>query len=188
MNTAVMSARKSAASAAARGRARPNKQMSLAQTRLWVTMAHGDQKYGDAPYSKHTLGVEQVAVRFGFGRSICIRKICLGHDVIEDTPYKAEEMLAAGFTRIQVRAIEGLSDGPGETRAERKAPVYVACRHNRRTLIGKLCDRIYNVEAGGKIEMYRHEHPEFERLCRDRSDLELEPMWLHLEDLFRRAA
>lgn len=164
---------------------------TLTQWRAFCARSHGDQQYDSGlSYDFHLNKVEEVAVRFGF-RSLTQRMICQGHDLLEDTKLTARDLLLAGASRIVVRAIEALTDEPGATRAERKAKTYPKIRKDRRSLIGKLCDRIGNVEYGiatgniAKFTMYRDEFPKFESQLRNRADLELEPLWQHLEYLFQ---
>jgi len=165
--------------------------ITLAQWRAFCARSHGDQHYDSGlSYDFHLNKVEEVAVRFGF-RSRTIRMICQGHDLVEDPKLTARDLLLAGASRVVVNAILALSDEPGANRAERKAKTYPKIRKDRWALIGKLCDRIANVEYGiatrnmEKHLMYLGEFPEFERQLRNRADVELEPLWQHLEYLFQ---
>lgn len=165
------------------------KHLTLEEARRWCIEAHGSQMYGDQPYEFHLNAVEQVAIRFGFSDDETRMK-CLGHDVIEDTDKEENDMLEAGFPADVVEDISLVSDEEGATRKERKEKTLKKIKTKQSAIKVKLCDRIANVENSkenhpGKFSMYKEEHAEFEAALRDRNDKELEPLWLHLEELFR---
>ncbi len=167
--------------------------MKLNETRLWCTKAHGAQKYGPYPYSFHLEAAENVALRFGF-RSYIIRKGIWLHDVIEDVKLSVSYLVLAGHDPRSVQMAWAVSDGEGATRKEKKAGTYEKIRTTPGAKIVKLCDRIANVEFSSsafgnrsKFEMYRSEYAEFQRQLRDRTELELEPLWLHLDSLLIRS-
>jgi len=164
--------------------------MNLQETRLWCSTAHGEQMYGPYPYPHHLRKAEDVAIRFGF-RSIIIRKGIWLHDVIEDCHLSVALLIAAGHDRRSVMMAYAVSDGEGATRKEKKAHTYEKIRTTPGAKIVKLCDRIANVEFSSsalgdpsKFKMYRDEYAEFQRQLRDRTELDLEPMWRHLDSLF----
>jgi guanosine-3',5'-bis(diphosphate) 3'-pyrophosphohydrolase len=164
--------------------------MKLAEVRRWAFDAHGTQRYGPHPYSFHLEAVEAVAIRFGFG-SVKIRKSCLLHDVQEDTDKTAADMRAVGIEEDVIAISSAVTDEPGANRKERKQRTYPKIRILRDAVIVKLCDRIANVEFslatdGRTAPMYKREFAEFELQLRDRDDLEVEVLWLHLEQLLSR--
>lgn len=166
--------------------------LSMKRAREWCEFAHGNQMYGEHPYSYHLEKTEEVALRFGF-TSMRIRQGCWVHDIGEDTKFKQEsDLIDAGFSPSVARISWCCADGPGKTRKERKAGAYAKIRTYRAALIVKLCDRIANIEENiltgnkRKFAMYRREFAEFQRQLRDRSDAQLEPMWLHLESLLSK--
>lgn len=153
----------------------------------WCIQAHGIQRYGLKPYRYHLRRVANVAIRFGLS-SREVDMLCWAHDVLEDTERTKESMLAAGFPLVVVLAVEALSDEEGADRHERKAKTLPKIKKNRLSLIGKLCDRIANVEEGKKsgnkkFRMYQEEHAYFKEILFDESDQELLPLWQHLDEL-----
>lgn len=148
--------------------------------------AHGEQKYGDEfPYIVHLRAVLSVAIRFGI-RDWRVLVGCLLHDTREDTDATFDE-LELYFGEEVANAVEALSEPKVGTRKEKHAIAYPRIRQNWLSVIIKLCDRIANVESGGKkIGMYKKEHTAFKRYF---SDVEIpEPftsavkeMWVHLD-------
>ena len=162
--------------------------MNLAQTRRYAIKAHGCQKYGPFAYSHHLNAAIAVALRFGF-RDVQVRKRIWLHDVPEDCGITAEQLLADGHELDIVIVVMAVTDEPGKNRKIRKLLTYPKIRAvGHDAILVKLCDRIANVEFAitqreGKLKMYQSEHAEFTRQLRDRTDLELEPMWNHLDSL-----
>lgn len=166
--------------------------MKLHETRRWCIKAHGTQKYGPFPYSYHLRAAENVALRFGF-RSHLIRKAIWLHDVIEDCKLSVSHLVLAGHDPRAVKMAWAVSDGEGTTRKQRKSSTYEKIRTTTGAKLVKLCDRIANVEFSSsslgdpsKFSMYRSEYAEFKRQLRDQTELELEPLWLHLDSLLIR--
>ncbi len=162
---------------------------TLRETRRYAISAHGAQPYGPFPYSYHLRAAENVALRFGF-RSRIIRKAIWLHDVIEDCKLSVSHLVLAGLDPRSVQMAWAVSDGEGATRKERKASTYEKIRTTPGAKLVKLCDRIANVEFSSsahgdpsKFEMYKSEYAEFQRQLRDRTELHLEPLWLHLDSL-----
>jgi len=162
---------------------------TLRETRRFAIKAHGTQPYGPFPYSYHLRAAENVALRFGF-RSRIVRKAIWLHDVIEDCKLSVSHLVLAGLDPRSVQMAWAVSDGEGKTRKERKASTYEKIRSTPGAKLVKLCDRIANVEFSSsglgdprKFEMYKNEYAEFQRQLRDKTELELEPLWLHLDSL-----
>ena len=143
--------------------------------------AHGTQTYGAFPYVVHLAAVEEVVSRFGFGHDDEIRAAAWLHDILEDTVF-VKETLEMEFGERVANMVWAVTDGEGANRKERKAAVYPKIRANGHALVIKLADRIANVEAGGKVEMYRKEQPTFKgELYFDNQSPELQAMWDHLD-------
>jgi (p)ppGpp synthase/HD superfamily hydrolase len=162
---------------------------TLRETRRFAIKAHGAQPYGPFPYSYHLRAAEEVARRFGFDSPVILIAIWL-HDVIEDCKLSVWRLLLSGLNWRAVRMAWAVSDGEGATRKERKARTYAKIRKVRGAKIVKLCDRIANVEFSSsrwgdprKFQMFKDEYDHFQRELRDKTDLVLEPMWLHLDSL-----
>jgi (p)ppGpp synthase/HD superfamily hydrolase len=140
---------------------------------------HGDQKYNEGPYVNHLDAVAQVAKRFGYGNQTVLA-CCSLHDVIEDTDATVEEVRSMFGTSIAM-VVNAVSDPPGTNRKERKALAYPEIRKVPMAVCVKLCDRIANVEVGGKLNMYKSEYPEFKKALYKKG--EYDNLWNHLDTL-----
>jgi (p)ppGpp synthase/HD superfamily hydrolase len=160
-----------------------NQSQQLPWYALWCIQAHGSQLYDIHPYRFHLESVAAVAVRFGFTDELTAI-VCWLHDVLEDVAGQTlHTLLAAGFSQIAVDAAYALKDEDGANREERKAKTLPKIAANRLATVVKLCDRIANVEYGQKTAMYRHEHAAFKAALYRADDVELQPMWDHLDQL-----
>jgi len=86
---------------------------SVVDTILFIREAHR----GQVDKSGHPFWHHPVAVCFRLGPNATDseRKVALLHDVIEDTPYTADDLLAMGYTKEEVEAVEILSRPPEGT-------------------------------------------------------------------------
>jgi len=172
----------------------------------WCIQAHENQMYGSKPYEYHIRGVAGVAIRFGFTDEPT-QMLNHAHDVGEDCinpktgqKYTCEEFIEAGFPAVVAGAIMAITDQPGADRDEIKAktlPIIAAYRVSmaetgfstvRPVVLAKLCDRIFNVEEGrpekgAKYQRYQHEHPAFVAALYDPNEVELQPLWDHLNSI-----
>jgi (p)ppGpp synthase/HD superfamily hydrolase len=125
--------------------------------------AHGEQKYGEEfPYIVHLRAVLSVAMRFGI-TDWRVLVGCLLHDTREDTDATYDE-LELYFGSEVADAVEALSEPKTGNRKFKHAVTYPRIRQNWLSTFIKACDRIANVESGGKkIGMYVKEHVEFKR-------------------------
>jgi guanosine-3',5'-bis(diphosphate) 3'-pyrophosphohydrolase len=146
--------------------------------------AHGDQKYGDEPYSVHLDEVDAVLLEFGYNSS-GFRAVGQLHDVLEDTD-TTEKQLRSIFPQDVCDIVVALSKHRGLSRKE-SAPIYYRqIVEQPKAVIVKLADRIANVRHGLKtgsslVDMYRKEHPAFRAaLYSIYEDL----MWTELDFLF----
>jgi (p)ppGpp synthase/HD superfamily hydrolase len=66
--------------------------------------------YGDRPYSAHPRQVAAIGRRF-FGPRFNAEavKVALLHDVLEDTPYKPEDLAERGFSPAVIQAVQLLT-------------------------------------------------------------------------------
>jgi hypothetical protein len=175
------------------------KLMTLQEARRWCIAAHGDQMYErrewggqnrNRPYRYHLVGVEKVAIRFGFGGNIALRRACLAHDLLEDTRFTAVDMLDAGFTPYEVAIVDALTDGEGKTRKQKKQRVYRLIPLVKGAVLVKGFDRIFNweysIKSGNEYSMrtYIREYPEFKRRLFDANDQVAAPVWEHLDRLY----
>lgn len=155
--------------------------------REFATSRHAGKMYnGKYPYIKHLEAVDNVGMRFGDMDDIdrCINWL---HDIIEDTNTTYEE-LEDLFGHEVAEAVDSLSEPSGGNRKWRHAQTYPKIRNNHRALCAKLRDRIANVEAGGKLQMYQKEHESFKAALYHLDDTMpntcvVSRMWAHLDSL-----
>jgi (p)ppGpp synthase/HD superfamily hydrolase len=152
-----------------------------ARARAFAIKGHGEQRYGDRPYSVHLEAVRAVLRDFGHGGELAIAAWL--HDVVEDTPTSLDE-IRLGFGD-EVAALVWAVTGIGANRKERNASAYVKIRNHPRAATLKLADRIANVEASRGMEkhaMYRKEWPGFRDALAGLGDPR---MWERLEAAIR---
>lgn len=142
-----------------------------------ATIGHNDtnHKYGDGSYTIHLSHVVDVAYRFIRLLPVNIRPLVIAalwlHDSIEDARLSYNDIVKAfikgGTSRedaIQiaeiVRAVTNYTRG--RNRDERMPPeIYEDIRNVVGARFAKCCDRIANIEFGGKTDMYKKEHIKF---------------------------
>ena len=169
--------------------------MSLTvQARVFAVGAHGVQQYGDEPYVVHLDAVAAVVRRFS---SIIgpawrtVERAAYLHDTLEDTR-TSREALAQRFGDDVARLVAAVTNEPGATRHERARKTYPKLREAGTLAVAlKLSDRIANVEEGlrtksEQLPKYLEEYAYFRATLRRTG--ELDPMWRHLDGLFRLAA
>lgn len=144
----------------------PNLIEAVEQARIFAIRAHGNQMYGQYPYSWHLDAVADSVSQFGTTAQI----VAYLHDTLEDTATSSNTIKDL-FGEEVANCVLLLSDPPGESRQARKllshkklaratTPLQVA-------LIVKAADRLANVKAcltqpnKKKWNMYKEEHPEF---------------------------
>lgn len=163
----------------------------IGQARKVAVRAHDGQLYGkQIPYSWHLEQVFNVLLRFQIADGNILAAAWL-HDILEDTDVFTPESLAEKFNPHIAQIVWAVSDGPGATRAERKARMYKEVPLVDGALSVKLADRIANVEASysladgrDKLVMYRREHAYFaEQLFSIRGIPSEFRMWQYLDVL-----
>ncbi|PSU20565.1 HD domain-containing protein [Photobacterium kishitanii] len=149
---------------------------------------HGDQRYGEFPYTVHLNAVAKLAQPFGLDAMIVAQL----HDIIEDTDTSFDE-LADRFGFTIADAVNYVTDVKLEDRAKRKleinqrlAALNVKEDAARLALIVKVCDRLANVRSSSQssprhYKMYQHEHPAFKEAVY-RPDL-CDDLWVELNAL-----
>jgi len=129
---------------------------------------HGDQKYGDAPYSVHLESVLRIAREFELDRSSLIAAPL--HDTLEDTETTREE-LCTRFGEEPALLVFCVT-GSGPNRKARQKSIVEKLLAEPRAVNLKLCDRIANVEAANAagrhsiVKMYRSEQPLYDAVFR----------------------
>jgi (p)ppGpp synthase/HD superfamily hydrolase len=160
--------------------------MDHREARAFAVAAHGDQKYGDRPYSYHLDAVAALVAPYGDEAAV----VAYLHDIVEETTTTIEE-IARRFGQQVATCVELLTDEPGANRRERKAKTHAKLATVQGplalVLVVKAADRLANVRAcvqdhrQGLWQMYRSEHAAF-RQAAYRRDL-CEPLWTELDAL-----
>lgn len=143
----------------------------VSRARALALKAHGDQKYGEDPYSAHLEAVAALARPFG----PWAEALAWLHDAVEDTDLTLDEV-ETHFGLYGRICLGLLTDEPGESRKARKAATYAKLAlveessFEAMALIVKACDRLANVRASrksspGLLKMYRKEHEAFRAAC-----------------------
>ena len=138
----------------------------LDKAKLFAINAHGDQLYGDQPYSVHLERV--VSLLSGHGEIAQI--IGYLHDVVEDTEVSITD-IKNEFGQYIADCVSILTDEYGQNRKERKAKAYAKMSkvsgELELALVVKAADRLANLQEGDLgnntrlIKMYKKEHEEF---------------------------
>lgn len=145
----------------------PNAQSDvILHARVFAVTAHGDQRYGDQPYTAHLDAVAELLQPYGEVAQV----VAYLHDVVEDTQLTAER-IAAAFGDHVARCVRLVTDEPGTDRGDRKirtnAKLSKVDAGLQLALVVKAADRLANLRTsirGGnfaKLEMYRLEHAAF---------------------------
>lgn len=132
----------------------------------FAARSHGNQKYGSHAYAYHLDKVYRNAVRFG--GSEAEQQAAWLHDVIEDTSVTKGEV-AKLFGGTVAKIVDLVSN-----RASKEV-TFKRVRTDRSAVFVKLCDRLANVTAGSKNDMYRKRHPEFKGILYKKG--EFEALW-----------
>ncbi len=153
----------------------------VAVARDFALQVHSGQLYGDKPYRVHLEAAVEVLRRFGFLQDEVVAGVWL-HDTKEDRGVTDAQLAGIGMPPLVIAIVDGVTDEPGATRKERKAKTYGKTVILRESVTANLADRIANVEAGGKIQMYRDEHAAF-RKALYRREHGIDILWEHLDGL-----
>lgn len=160
--------------------------MNLEEFKIFVDAAHGEQKYGEHPYSYHLTKVLDKVREFTSDPYTL--QAAYGHDLFEDTSEGTEagrKRFIFQHTPVLYDLIDRLTDRPGKNRKERHLHTYWRIRDEYRALLVKLCDRFVNHEETlstknvGLAQMYLREYWEFKfALFRDQ---QYEDLWAQLD-------
>ena len=134
----------------------------------FAAKVHGDQEYGpDLPYTYHLDQVCEIVKRFGGTTTHQIAAWL--HDVVEDTPVKVIEVQTKFGSRI-AQIVDLVSNRKPtkpvtpESKREAKRKTWNLTRCSKDAVFVKLCDRLANVTAGSKNDMYRGQHATFKSI------------------------
>jgi (p)ppGpp synthase/HD superfamily hydrolase len=156
------------------------------EARDFAIIAHGDQKYGEHPYSVHLDEVAHIASEYGELAEV----VAFLHDVVEDTE-TTEEEIKDTFGPLVASCVSILSDEPGETRKIRKTATYkkmaLVKGKEELALLVKAADRLANMRAcirikdQGFLDMYKSENTVF-RASAYRPNL-CENIWIEIDKI-----
>lgn len=148
---------------------------------VFASEHHKNQTYSwDRPYTYHLRAVRDTVYKFMpyLPYGIPVEVVVLGawgHDLIEDTGVTQDE-LASRYGQEVAELIANVSNELTD------AETFIKIRKSVAAVFLKLCDRIANVEAGGKTAKYRKKHLAFKAALYREG--EMDPMWEYLEKLF----
>jgi len=161
------------------------------EARAFAIAAHGDQRYGERPYSFHLDAVAELAAPYGEEAVV----IAYLHDTAEDTQATILE-IEGRFGPKVAACVSLLTDESGANRKERKSKTYAKLAGvqgpNEIALLVKAADRLANVRAcvqdGKKSlwQLYKSEQAAFKSSAY-RSG-QCEPLWAELESLLSEGA
>lgn len=159
--------------------------MNIEKTMRFAEDAHGDQKYGDQPYTIHLFEVAEIVgtIEDPVLRPGYLQIVAWLHDTVEDTDVTLPQ-LREEFDEFVAGAVELVTDPPGATRKDRKDALHRMLARldktridERAALLVKASDRLANaraskmlVECGDDgerakgrrwLKMYRGEHTDF---------------------------
>ena len=120
-----------------------NQKASIESAREFAVSAHGNQKYGDEPYSVHLDDVARTVAELGFSGDE-LQIIAMLHDVLEDTEASRTEIGARFGSRV-LQSVEQL------TRVHKNwGEILYFSSMDERAFAVKLADRLSNVRALGR--------------------------------------
>jgi (p)ppGpp synthase/HD superfamily hydrolase len=150
--------------------------------RQFAAERHQGQFYGISPYTVHLDAVRDTLEVFGVIDPELLAAGLL-HDVLEDTD-TSETTLELKFGTRVYEIVKRVTDPKGLSRKERHKISYPLIAESEDAVMIKLADRICNVHAGSKLDMYRKEHGYFrETLYNPNHSKTVQRMWDYLNNL-----
>ena len=119
---------------------------SIEDTIDFIKKAHEGQKYGNKPYWTHPYGVMNLLPP---GSSEDAKHAALMHDVIEDTPYTAQDLLELGYNRNVITIVELLTKPKGADYFEYVVGTIIGSG-NKDAMRVKFADNKFNHDASGE--------------------------------------
>ena len=118
----------------------------LTKARAFAIQAHGEQRYGDKPYSYHLDMVAEILAPYGLQAQV----VGYLHDLVEDTS-TTRQQVEEEFGSLVAACVDLLTDEPGANRKERKAKTYDKLSRvsgpTQLALVAKVADRLANVKS-----------------------------------------
>ena len=138
------------------------------RARKFALKSHGQQKYGNLPYSTHLDAVAKLTKNY----DKTAQMIAYLHDVVEDTPTTVQEIKEI-FGPLVSECVQILTDEPGKNRKERKEKTYAKMAQvkseHKLALIVKAADRLANLRCCTKnknerlLATYKEEQAAFRK-------------------------
>ncbi|WP_217358247.1 HD domain-containing protein [Anabaena sp. UHCC 0187] len=116
------------------------------QAQQFAISKHGNQKYGEHPYSYHLNYVVNILTEYGYAEDDAIVSAGWLHDTIEDTD-TTHTVLVLEFGKEIADIVWAVSSEPGENRPAKFRNTAPKIISNKKALVVKLADRIANTEA-----------------------------------------
>lgn len=166
-----------------------NSTLPTLAARRFAIEAHGDQQYGDLPYSVHLDEVAELLIPYGE----LAQTVGYLHDVVEDTGVNIETVKHLFGDRV-AKCVALITDETGANRTERKArtnaKLSAVSGEHEIALVVKAADRLANIlmstRSGSvsKLDMYRSEYQEF-RNAVYRPEL-CEELWCEIDSIMSK--
>ncbi len=131
-----------------------------------------NHRYGDFSYVVHLAHAVDVGYRFLHLVPIAYKPKVIAalwnHDGIEDARLSYNDIKKALDIDVAEIVHAVTNNVRGRNRKERMPDyIYKEISETEGATFTKLCDRIANIEAGGKVDMYKEEHPHFKKMLYD---------------------
>lgn len=126
----------------------------IVQARYLAVFHHGDQRYGDFPYSAHLDQVVAVLGEFGYTDEVDLAAGYL-HDVLEDTDLPYHDIVESFGNEVALIVVA--STGIGKNRKERTTSILEKLKGYPRAAPVKAADRIANMRSSRdtRPDLYR---------------------------------
>jgi len=118
-------------------------ELDVSKTLKFATKAHKGQQYGEKPYITHPRSVAATGKKF-FGAAFTpdAIKVALLHDVVEDTPYKLNQLSKMGYTPEVVEAVQLLTKNKALSYADNIKAIIAS--DNKLAMMVKYADNYQN--------------------------------------------
>jgi (p)ppGpp synthase/HD superfamily hydrolase len=120
----------------------------------FTTAAHAGQFYKPGvPYTFHLIGVLDRLLSYFPEADDDLRHAALLHDVLEDTPTTADDLLARGYGPATVTMVQLVTNPPGETLAYADKIARLIATGNRGAMQVKLADMSFNADPAHMTDL-----------------------------------
>jgi len=118
-------------------------ELDVSKTLNFASKAHKGQQYGEKPYITHPRSVAATGKKF-FGAAFTpdAIKVALLHDVVEDTPYKLNQLAKMGYSPEVVQAVQLLTKNKSLSYADNIKAIIAS--DNKLAMMVKYADNYQN--------------------------------------------